>query len=130
MKNNIISDNITRAVRIESGVNIGNLIFDHNDYDFGTGEEFLLVDTAYTLAGWRSASGLDMHSFIANPDFVSPTPSAPGDFVIQSGSPDVGTGLALGPTSAVGLDPTSSWPSNVTTINQTVAWDIGAFVVP
>ena len=130
VKNNIISDNITRAVRIESGVNIGNLIFDHNDYDFGTGQEFLLVDTAYTLAGWRSASGLDMHSFIANPDFVSPTPSAPGDFVIQSGSPDVGTGLALGPTSAVGLDPTSSWPSNVTTINQTAAWDIGAFVVP
>jgi hypothetical protein len=88
------------------------------------------VDTAYTLSGWKSASGLDVHSFIANPDFVSSTPSAPGDFVIQSGSPDVGTGVALGSTSAVGLGPASSWPSNITTTTQSAAWDIGAFVVP
>ena len=130
VKNNIIGDNITRAVRIESGVNVGTLIFDHNDYDFGTGEEFLLVDTAYTFSGWKSASSLDVHSFTANPEFVSSAPSTPGDFVIQSGSPDVGTGVALGPTSAVGLGPASSWPSNITTTTQSAAWDIGAFVVP
>jgi hypothetical protein len=41
VKNNIIGNSITRGVRIESGVNVATLIFDHNDYDFGSGEEFI-----------------------------------------------------------------------------------------
>jgi hypothetical protein len=72
VKNNIIGDSIKRAVRIESGVSVSTLIFDHNDYDFGSGEEFMLLDTAYTLAGWKSATGMDTHSFIANPDLSLP----------------------------------------------------------
>lgn len=130
VKNNIIGDSIARAVRIESGVSVKTLAFDHNDYDFGTGEEFLLLDTAYTLAGWRSASGQDTHSFIANPEFVSSTPSAPTDFVIRSGSSDIGSGATLGSTYAFGLAPSSSWPLAVTTAAQPTTWDIGAFVLP
>jgi parallel beta-helix repeat protein len=130
VKNNIIGDSITRAVHIESGVSTSTLVFDHNNYDFGSGQEFLLFSTAYSLAGWQSATGLDGHSFSANPDFVSSTPSVPSDFVIQSGSPDVGMGSALGSSSAAGLAPNSSWPSSVTTTSQTAAWDIGAFIVP
>ena len=130
IKNNIIGNSIKRAVHIESGVSVGTLAFDHNNYDFGSGDEFMLVDTAYSLAGWRTASGLDMHSFIANPDFVSSTPSAPSDFVIQSGSPNVGSGVALGSPLATGLSAGSSWPAKVTTTTQTAAWDVGAFVLP
>jgi len=130
VKNNIIGDSIKRAVRIESGVSVSTLIFDHNDYDFGSGEEFMLLDTAYTLAGWKSATGMDTHSFIANPDFVSSAPAVPADFVPQSTSPDVGAGAALGSTSSLGLVPGSSWPSNITITAQPAAWDIGAYIVP
>ena len=130
VKNNIIGDSIVRAVRIESGVSVPTLAFDHNDYDFGSGEEFLFLDTAYTLAGWRSASGQDAHSFVANPDFVSPTPSAPKDFVIQFSSPDIGSGTTLGSAYALGLAPGSAWPSAITTASQPASWEVGAFVVP
>jgi parallel beta-helix repeat protein len=130
VKNNIIGDSIVRAVHIEPGVSLATLAFDHNDYDFGSGEEFLLHDTAYTLAGWRSASGLDVHSFIANPGFVSSSPSVPSDFVIQSGSANVGSGVALGSNFSSGLAPNSSWPSTVTTLIQPSAWDVGAFILP
>ena len=130
VKNNIIGDSIARAVRIESGVSVTTLAFDHNDYDFASGEEFLLFDTAYTLSGWRSASKQDTHSFIANPDFVSSTPSAPADFVLRSGSPAAGSGTTLSSTFAFGLASGSSWPSAVATTTQPPSWDIGAFVLP
>jgi len=130
VKNNIIGDSVKRAVHIEPGVSVGTLVLDHNDYHFGSGDEFMLADTAYTLSGWRSASGLDIHSFIANPDFVSSTPSAPSDFVIQAGSPNAGSGVALGSTLAAGLGTGSAWPAKVTTTTQSTAWDVGAFVVP
>ena len=130
VKNNIIGDSIARAVRVESGVSLSTLVFDHNDYDFGAGEEFMLFDTVHNLAGWRSVSGQDTHSFIANPDFVSSTPSAPKDFVIQSGSPAIGSGAALGSSNVLGLAPGSAWPSAVTTATQFASWDVGAFVVP
>jgi len=130
VKNNIIGDSIARAVRIEPGVSVSTLAFDHNDYDFGSGEEFLLLDTAYTLAGWRIATVQDTHSFIANPQFVSPAPSAPKDFVLQSSSPDIGSGAALGSANALGLAPGSAWPSAVTTAAQPASWEVGAFVVP
>jgi parallel beta-helix repeat protein len=130
VKNNIIGDSLKRAVHIESGVNVATLSFDHNNYDFGSGDEFMLLDTTYTLAGWRSASGQDTHSFIANPDFVSSTPLAPTDFVIRSGSSDIGSGTTLGSTYAHGLAPGSAWPSSVATAAQPTSWAIGAFVVP
>jgi hypothetical protein len=85
---------------------------------------------AYDLGGWQSATDFDSHSFMANPGFVSSTPSAPTEFVIQSGSPDVGTGAALGSSLSIGVAPSSSWPSNVTTTTPPAAWDIGAFIVP
>jgi parallel beta-helix repeat protein len=130
VKNNIIADNITRAVHIESGVTTSTLVFDHNNYDFGAGSEFLLSNTAYTLSGWQSATRLDAHSFAANPDFVSLTPSAPTDFVLQSASPNIGTGAALGSSLASGLAPGSTWPASVSIAAQPAAWDIGAFIVP
>lgn len=130
VENNIIGDSVVRAVRIESGVSVGTLAFDHNNYDFGSGEEFLLFDTAYSLAGWRSASGQDKHSFIANPEFVSSTPSTPKDFVIQPSSPDIGSGATLGSAFSLGLAPGSAWPATVTTSAQPVSWGVGAFVVP
>jgi parallel beta-helix repeat protein len=130
IKNNIISNSITRAVRIESGVDTATVVFDHNNYDFGSGGEFLLFGTPYTLSGWRSATGFDVHSFVADPGFVSATPLAAADFVLQSNSPDVGAGATLGSPFALGLAPSSAWPSNVSATTELSAWDIGAFVVP
>lgn len=130
IENNIIANGITRAVHVESGVSASTLVFDHNDYDFGNGEEFLLFDTAYNLAEWQSAAGMDQHSFVANPQFVSSSPSAPGDFAVESSSPAVGKGATLSSSQAVGLAAGSSWPSNVQTANEPSAWDVGAFVVP
>lgn len=129
-KNNIIANSITRAVHIESGVNTSTLVFDNNDYDFGSGGEFLQFSTAYTLSGWQAATGLDSHSFAANPLFVSSTPSAPTDFVLQSTSPNVGGGAALSSSFALGLAGSSIWPAGVTTVSQPAAWVIGAFVAP
>jgi parallel beta-helix repeat protein len=128
--NNIISNSIVRAVHIESGVTTSTITFDHNDYDFGAGGEFLLHSSTYTLGGWQSATGLDAHSFVASPGFVSSTPSAATDFVPQSGSPAIGTGAALGSSLSLGLAPSSIWPAAVSTVAQPMAWDIGAFIVP
>jgi parallel beta-helix repeat protein len=129
VKNNIIANSIVRAVHIESGVTSSTLAFDYNDYDFGSGAEFMLFDTAYSLSGWQPATGFDNHSLVANPQFVSASPSAPGDFVIQASSPAVGAGVNLGSALAVGLNPGSAWPSNVSSTNQSSAWDIGPFIV-
>lgn len=130
IENNIIANSITRAVHIESGVQPLTLVFDNNDYDFGSGGEFLLFNTAYGLSGWQSAAGFDLHSLVADPQFVSATPSAPADFVTQPTSPSIGTGAALGPSVSQGLAPGSTWPSNVNSATQPQKWDIGAFIVP
>ena len=130
IENNIIANSIVRAVHIESGVSTSTVVFDHNNYDFGPGGQFLLLDTVYALSGWQSATGFDAHSFVANPGFVSTTPSVPADFVLQPGSPDVGAGAALGSALAIGLALGSTWPSGISTVTQPSAWDIGAFIVP
>jgi parallel beta-helix repeat protein len=130
IKNNIIVKSINRAVHIESGVSVSTLVFDHNNYDFGSGEEFLLFDTTYNLNEWRAATGFDTHSFSANPQFVASTPASPGDFVLQPLSPSVGTGTALGSSLNLGLAPASAWPAGVNTAAQSNAWNIGAFVAP
>jgi len=117
-------------VHIESGVSVSTLVFDHNNYDFGPGEEFLLFDTVYNLSEWQAATGFDTHSFSANPQFVASAPTSPGDFVLQSISPNLGTGTTLGSSLDLGLAPASAWPSGVTTAAQPSAWNIGAFVGP
>ena len=127
IKNNILAGNITRAVHVESGVTSSSLVFDYNDYDFGSAAEFMLYDTADSLAGWQAA-GFDKHSFVADPKFVSATPSAPADFVLQPSSPNIGTGGALSLPMSTGLAPGSTWPSGVTTATQPSSWDIGAFI--
>jgi len=62
--NNVIANSITRAVHIESGVNVSSLVFDYNDYEFGPGGEFLLFSTALDFSGWKAATGLDAHSVV------------------------------------------------------------------
>jgi hypothetical protein len=69
--------------------------------------------TSYTLAQYRSATGLDQHSIQANPMFVNP----PTDFHLQSGSPCKGTGqggvdMGAYPSSASDTTP----PANITNL--------------
>jgi len=45
-----------------------------------------------TLASWRSATGNDLNSFVADPLFVNPTA---GDFCLQSNSPCINTGTSV-----------------------------------
>ena len=64
-----------------------------------------------------------------NEDPLLTNPGA-GDFTLKSGSPAIDTGTDLGATYDDGLNPWITWPSNVTTLNQTSygSWDIGAYV--
>jgi hypothetical protein len=48
-----------------------------------------------TLAGWRSASGQDVNSMVANPSFVNPSA---GDFTLQANSPCINAGTLCGYT--------------------------------
>lgn len=48
------------------------------------------INSYSTLAAWRSATGDDLNSFVANPNFVSPST---GNFMLQENSPCINTGM-------------------------------------
>jgi len=80
-----------------------------------------------TFEQWKTA-GFDEHSQVIDPKFTT----LYSDFTLQSDSPCIGAGVDLG--SGYGLDPGSSWPDNVTAVDQddyddgTPGWEIGAYV--
>lgn len=82
--------------------------------------------TAKTWAAWQAA-GYDTHSVKADPKFTNPGSSI---FTLQSSSPAIDAGTNLGATYQMGLNPSSSWPSSVSTLNHNfgAGWEIGAFV--
>lgn len=66
-----------------------------------------------TLAAWQAATGHDMNSSTANPQWVSPTT---GDFHLQAGSPAIDAGADVGATADFESNP----------VPQGAAPDIGA----
>ena len=59
------------------------------------------------LAAWRTASGQDAHSSVADPSFTN---AAGGDFTLQAGSPCIDVGVNLGTDYQMALAPGSTWP--------------------
>lgn len=126
IENNIIAESQDRAVHLESGVSLSTLVIDYNDYDPDTQSTFLWPSGYGALSAWRLL-GFDTHSIAAAPEFISGSPSTPSDFSIQSGSPAVGHGRVLGSPFGLGLNSSSSWPSEVLTTPQPSSWTMGAF---
>lgn len=59
------------------------------------------------------------------------TDAANDDFTLQAGSPAIDAGTDLGASYDDALDPVSTWPSSVTTLDQDLygsGWEIGAYV--
>ena len=83
-----------------------------------------------TYSSLDTAYGSAMNNIQTDPLLTNP---GTGDFTLQSTSPAINTALSLGTTYQNGLNPISTWPSNVLTLNQDQngpAWDIGAYVYP
>jgi hypothetical protein len=104
---------------------------DYNDWYHSGGGNFMSYQgKAYSLAGWRSATGQDAHSLSIDPQFVSSSPSGPNDFKLRPTSPVIGAGANLGTAYENGLDSQSpDFP--YATLNENLSgpgWDIGAFV--
>lgn len=77
-------------------------------------------------AAWRTSG--HKGGLFTNPEFVDPSS---GDFTLQSSSPAINAGTYLGNEYKMALDPESSWPDDVKTIDQDSqgdGWEIGAFV--
>ncbi len=90
-------------------------------WQWGTG-------TDNTLATWNASSGQDVHSTSTNPSFAN---VAGNIYTLASSSPAIDAGANLGSTYEMGLDPASTWPSNIILDNQNnygSGWDIGAYV--
>lgn len=82
-----------------------------------------------TWSYWQNTLGFDS----PNGGNSDPKYNAPGsnDLTLQSSSPAIDAGENLGASYDDGLDPSSSWPSSVVTLNQGdygSGWEIGAFI--
>ncbi|MCK5271427.1 MAG: discoidin domain-containing protein, partial [Sedimentisphaerales bacterium] len=75
---------------------------------------------------WRDAG--HPGALFANPLFVH---QSTGNFALQSTSPAIDKGTNLGSPYNLGLNPNSTWPNNVSTLDQNncgIGWEIGAYV--
>ncbi|HLO90422.1 MAG: cadherin domain-containing protein [Chloroflexota bacterium] len=68
----------------------GSLTSDYNTFNT---QYSGFINGYSTLAGWRSASGQDVHSMVANPMFVNP---GAGNFTLQQTSPCINAGTICG----------------------------------
>ena len=132
-KNIISSGNTTREVTFKDGY--------HNDGTDGSGNVYSnncfgaeasnfieWGEGVYksTYDAWETAYGGTTNSVEADPLFTN---AAGGDFTLQEDSPCIDAGANLGDSYADGLDPASTWPDGVLTLNQNKyrKWDIGAY---
>lgn len=107
--------------------------YDYNDYYSSSGgTPFSWGGTAYSFANWKTNSGQDAHALNANPNLSNAASvSSGGNYVLVIGSPAIDSGVNLGATYQNALSAASSWPGNVSLINQNAAgsaWEIGAYV--
>ena len=135
VKNNIV---------YESGYNIyishtdlmNDITIDYNLYkltpttgNFRSGDgsnHFSLASWQVELDGYSTPAG-DDHSIEGDPIFKD---IGNLDFSLDSNSPAINAGLDLGASYDDALNPNSTWPSSVTTLDQDDygTWEIGAYV--
>ena len=121
VKNNILSGAAQENVALEPQ---SNMIWDYNIINPATIWE---DPTVFSWAQWQGL-GNDTHGVNADPLFIS---TSTNNFALSSSSPAIDAGVNLGTSYDMGLDPASTWPSNVLTLNQNnygSGWDIGAYV--
>jgi len=129
VRNNIIAGSIHQAVKIESGVLMSSLAFDHNDYyNASSAPRFVWLTSSGDLTVWRSTFAYDLRSLDENPQFLSSSPTAANQLAVLAGSPTIGAGQALNAVSTTGLSAQSAWPGTVGFAQQSAAWDLGAFL--
>lgn len=128
IENNILVGSAGKHIlQIQAGNTVGHMI-NHNDYYGGSATPFGWGGTDYNFANYEATSSQDSGSTNSNPLFVS---TSTNNFTLTSSSPAIDAGVNLGSTYQLGLDPASTWPSNVITDNQNsfgAGWDIGAYV--
>ena len=129
VKNNIFDTGAYASVDASSETSTA---YDYNDYYSASGTPFNWGGTAYTFANWKTNSSQDAHSLSSDPKLTTAASLASGgNYVLQSNSPAINSGVNLGSTYQNGLSPASSWPSGVSLINQNTAgtgWEIGGYV--
>ena len=130
VKNNIIAASVHNAVKIESGVSMSTLAFDYNDYyNPESSLNFRWATSSGDFSTWEKSFTYVLHSRTENPQFISSVPSQPGDFSVLTSSPTIGAGVVLDATENTGLNNLSTWPGEIQLTTQSVAWNIGAFIV-
>lgn len=131
VKNNIGYSTQASSVAIFIDANTtgnANIVIDNNIW-FGTSTNWWTAGATNgtNLATWNAFAwvGTDVNS--------DPTLTNVGSnvYTLASGSPAINTGLDLGSTYQLALDPPSSWPNNVYTANQNsfgAGWEKGGYV--
>lgn len=112
IENNAWTNNRQFGARIENSGTVGtfdyNLFFGNvtNNYNgISAGAHDVTTDPKYTNAG-------------------------AGDFTLQTSSPAIKAGFALGSPYQSALSAASSWPSGILTVRQFYLWTIGAYAPP
>ena len=117
-KNNIIKQTAgTMADVPSSGITMNYNLWSREPENDAKGAN----DPTYTplltkTSGWNSLNSGDLDG---------------SEFALQTTSPAIDVGVNLGTTYDDGLDPTSTWPDSVSTLDQDLygaGWEIGAFV--
>jgi hypothetical protein len=135
LKNNIISGNFNRELRANDGGENDGIEGNGNVYEYNclgaqTSNFIEWGDGIYnsTYDDWETAYGGTTNSVEEEPLF---TDTSNDDFTLRIGSPAVDAGENLGAFYDDALNPESSWPSSVSTLDQDdygPGWDIGAFI--
>jgi hypothetical protein len=128
----MLNNNISAAQRSGKHVvaNFGILNNSMNNNIYFGDDTFSLSSIDRTFTEWKSLTGEDINSLISDPQLSNPSA---GDFRLATGSPAINAGANLGTIYQLALDPSSAWPSAVTTLNQNSfgsGWEIGAYVYP
>ncbi len=138
LKNNIVQ--ITRndvsiyPLYIEDTDNTGNLpISEYNNFYGAHSNRVRIEETpgswvtynSTDQTAWRNAGHTG--ALFTNPNFTNPSA---GDLTLKSTSSAIDKGADLGSPYNLGLNSASTWPNNVSTLNQNDYgnWEIGAYV--
>lgn len=104
--NNLIIRSKEHAVLIDAGADLPN-DFRNNDYYPDAAGAFETHGRPMNFQSWRSSSGFDSNSIIADPLFRNNPPTQPVDFQLSPASPAIGKGIPSGMTPRNALSPSA-----------------------
>lgn len=127
-KNNIIYFNDDSTVRELINVLDDNYISDYNIIKSESSNDIIVVDAVTKTFAEYQGLGFDVNSQNIDPLYDNLT-----KLTLEDDSPAIGNGTDLGTTYKTGLGSSTNWGdeniiSSVVTKDQTVPWDIGAYI--